>query len=81
MRNRIIVIGAIGGVILYPYFENFEHMIGLPMPLLLGEIQTLFLKLMVGVLVVLGGGQHVGERLADVVGVRRPEATHVGQEP
>ncbi len=50
---KIFVIGAVGTIILYPYFDKFEHMVGLPIPLLMGELKFLFLKLMVGVLVVL----------------------------
>jgi len=50
---KIVVIGAVGGVILFPYFETFEHMIGLPMALLMNEIRILFIKLMMGVLIVL----------------------------
>lgn len=50
---KITLIGTVGVIILYPYFDKFEHLIGLPMEALLLEIQTLIVRLMIGVLVVL----------------------------
>lgn len=49
---KIALVAIVGTVILYPYFDKFEHMIGLPMIALLGEMQTLTVRLMIGVLVV-----------------------------
>ncbi|MCC6598340.1 MAG: flagellar biosynthesis protein FlhB [Alphaproteobacteria bacterium] len=50
---KIALIGTVGVIILYPYFDKFEHLIGLPMQALSIEIQTLVVRLMIGVLVVL----------------------------
>lgn len=50
---KISLIGIVGVIILYPYFDKFEHLIGLPMEVLAGEILTLTVRLMIGVLVVL----------------------------
>jgi len=50
---KIVVIGIIGTVILAPYFDKFEHFVGLPIPLMLDELQSLVVRLMIGVLVVL----------------------------
>lgn len=50
---KIALIGLVGTIILYPYFDRFEHMIGLPMIVLLEEIQMLTVRVMIGVLVVL----------------------------
>ncbi|MCK6418480.1 MAG: flagellar biosynthesis protein FlhB [Alphaproteobacteria bacterium] len=50
---KIGLIGVVSAVILYPYFDKLEHMVGMPMTLLLDEIQSIILRLMTGVLVVL----------------------------
>lgn len=50
---KIILIAAVGTVVLYPYFGNVDHMVGLPPPLLMQEIQTLVIRLMTGILVAL----------------------------
>lgn len=50
---KISLIGVVGVIILYPYFDKFEHLIGLPMQALAQEILTLIVRLMIGVLVVL----------------------------
>jgi flagellar biosynthesis protein FlhB len=50
---KITLIGVIGVIILKPYFGQLEHMIGLPMELLMQELQMLVIRLMVGILVVL----------------------------
>ncbi len=49
---KLLTVGVVGIVILLPYFGQLEHLVGLPMPLLLDEIQSLVVKLMIGVLVV-----------------------------
>ncbi|MBL4803432.1 MAG: flagellar biosynthesis protein FlhB [Alphaproteobacteria bacterium] len=50
---KIGIVAVVSVVILYPYFDKFEHMIGLPMPSLLFELQTLIIRLMLGVLIVM----------------------------
>lgn len=50
---KIGTVGFIGVVILKPYFGQMEHIVGLPMELLLEELRTLVIRLMIGVLVVL----------------------------
>ena len=50
---KIFMIGVVCVIIIYPYFDNFEHMVGLPMPLLLDELQTLITRLLLGVLIVM----------------------------
>ena len=50
---KIATIAVVGVIILYPYFDKFEHLIGLPMPMLLIELKTLVVKLMIGVLIAL----------------------------
>lgn len=50
---KLAIIGVVGVVILYPYFGQFEHFIGLPIPLLMVELKDLIVRLMIGVLVVL----------------------------
>jgi len=50
---KISIIGAVGFVIIAPYFEAIDHMVGLPLPLLMDELQAMAVKMMIGVLVVL----------------------------
>lgn len=50
---KITIIGVVGVVILKPYFGQLDHMVGLPMMLILDELQSLAVKLMIGVLIVL----------------------------
>ena len=50
---KIVVIGILGTIILAPYFDKFEHLVGLPIPLMLDELKILVIRLMIGVLVVL----------------------------
>ncbi|MGH1399257.1 MAG: flagellar biosynthesis protein FlhB [Alphaproteobacteria bacterium] len=50
---KITTIGVVGTIILLPYFEKVEHLIGLPIPSLLLEIKDLIIWLMIGVLIVL----------------------------
>lgn len=51
---KIVVIEVLSALkLLYPYFGQLDHMVGLPIPLLMGEMKTLVVRLMVGILVVL----------------------------
>lgn len=50
---KLFMIGLVGIVILYPYFGQIEHFVGLPMPLLLQELKSLTIWLMIGILIVL----------------------------
>lgn len=49
---KIATVGVVGVVIVYPYFGQLEHFVGLPMGLLLLELQSLITWLMIGVLIV-----------------------------
>ena len=50
---KIALIGAVGIILIAPYYDKFERLIGQPMPFLLDEIHALIMRLMIGVLVVL----------------------------
>jgi flagellar biosynthetic protein FlhB len=50
---KILIIGTISVVVLYPYFDKLEHWIGIPMLVLMEEISMLTVKLMIAVLIVL----------------------------
>ncbi|MGQ0527106.1 MAG: flagellar biosynthesis protein FlhB [Alphaproteobacteria bacterium] len=50
---KLCVISLVGVLILYPFFGQLEHTIGLPLPVILDELKTLIIRLMIGVLVVL----------------------------
>lgn len=48
---KLCVIGIIGVIILYPYFDRFEHLIGMPYVQVMDELIVLIIRLMIGVLV------------------------------
>lgn len=50
---KISIVGSVGFVLLYPFYENVDHFVGLPIPYMMGELEMLFFRLMAGVLVVL----------------------------
>lgn len=50
---KLGLVGIVGLAVLYPYFDKFEHFIGLPMPMLLEEIKILVMRLLIAVVVVL----------------------------
>jgi flagellar biosynthetic protein FlhB len=50
---KISAIAVVGTVIIYPYFDKFEHFIGLPVPAFMAELKSLVVRMMIGVLVVL----------------------------
>lgn len=49
---KLAAVGTVGVVILQPYFSSLEHMVGLPVPLLLDELQSLVVWLLIGVLII-----------------------------
>ena len=50
---KITVIGIVGVIIVWPYFDDFTNMIAMPPAIVLEELQSLVIMLMTGVLVVL----------------------------
>lgn len=50
---KISIVGVVGTIIIYPYFDKFEHLIGLPMPTLLHELKSLVMDMLIGILIVL----------------------------
>lgn len=50
---KISIVGLVGVVILQPYWGQMEHMIGLPMPVLMDELMTLIVRMMIGILITL----------------------------
>lgn len=50
---KIGIIGFIGILLLKPFYGSIDHMIGLPVPTMMDEMQGLVLRLMSGILVVL----------------------------
>jgi flagellar biosynthetic protein FlhB len=50
---KIGIIGTAGTLLLSPYFGQAEHMVGLPLSLLMSEIYTLVMRLLVGILAIL----------------------------
>ena len=50
---KIAVVSVVGVVILYPYFDKLEHLIEMPMMMVMDELQGLIVRLMIGILIVL----------------------------
>lgn len=50
---KIGVIASVGSVILYPYFDKVEHLVGLETLFVLDEMKAMVVRLMTGILVVL----------------------------
>ena len=50
---KISVVGVIGTIIIYPYFDRFEHFIDLETGAAVAELQYLVLKMMAGILIFL----------------------------
>lgn len=50
---KIGIIGAVGAVLLIPFYGSVEHMVGLPVSTMMNEMASLILRLMTGILVVL----------------------------
>lgn len=50
---KIGVIGAVGVILLYPFYGGVEHMVGLPVPTMMDELQSLVIRMMSGILIVL----------------------------
>jgi len=47
------LVGGVGFILIYPFFDSIEHLVGLPLPFFLDTLHTLVLKMLAGVLVVL----------------------------
>lgn len=50
---KLGIIGAVGAILLYPFYGQVDHLVGQPLSMILDEMLMLFLRLMAGVLVVL----------------------------
>lgn len=50
---KIAIVGTVGFIILAPYYDSIDHFVGLPIGYMMVELRSLFLRLMIGVLVVL----------------------------
>ena len=50
---KITIIGAIATIIIYPYFGSLEHMIDMPVLMVMEELHFLVVRMMIGILVVL----------------------------
>ena len=50
---KIGIIGTVGVILLYPFYGAVDHMVGLPVPIMLDELQSLVIRMMSGILVVL----------------------------
>ncbi|MFN3827083.1 MAG: flagellar biosynthesis protein FlhB [Micavibrio sp.] len=50
---KLGIVGFVGYLILSPFFGRLEHLVGLPIPIMMDEMLALTLRLMAGVLIVL----------------------------
>lgn len=50
---KIAIISVVCIIIIRPYFGEMDHMVGLPMPLMLDEMKELVVKMMIGIVVVM----------------------------
>ena len=50
---KVVIIGAVATVILKPFFDGLDHFISLPIPRVMAELMIIFIKMMVGILMVL----------------------------
>ena len=50
---KLGIIGSVGFMLLYPFYASVDHMVGLPVPLMMDELKGLVSRLMIGILVVL----------------------------
>ncbi len=50
---KIGVIAVVGVIILYPFYMVVDHLVGMPVPLVLGELRDLVARMMTGILIVL----------------------------
>lgn len=50
---KLAIIGTVGFLLMFPFYKTVDHMVGLSMPMLVWEMNTLVLRLLGGVLAVL----------------------------
>lgn len=50
---KISIVSIVSVIILYPYFDRFEHLIDSPIDVVLEELQVLVIMLLIGVLIVM----------------------------
>ncbi|HPD82379.1 MAG TPA: flagellar biosynthesis protein FlhB [Alphaproteobacteria bacterium] len=50
---KITIIGAVGFILLKPFYSSVDHMVGMPVPVMMEELQSLVFRMMSGILVVL----------------------------
>lgn len=50
---KLCVVGIVGTIIIYPYFDKFEHMVDMPAFQVMEEMKDLVIRMMVGVLTIL----------------------------
>ncbi|MGH1375742.1 MAG: flagellar biosynthesis protein FlhB [Alphaproteobacteria bacterium] len=50
---KISIVGLVAFIIVYPYFDKFEHLIDLPISAMMEELRILVVKMMIGVLIVM----------------------------
>lgn len=50
---KITIVGAVGYILIAPFFGRADHLVGMPIPLMLDEMHALVIRMLTGMLVVL----------------------------
>ncbi len=50
---KLLIVGTVAFIIIYPYFDKFEHMVDMPLFMVMEELRYLVVRMLVGILIVL----------------------------
>ncbi len=50
---KLAIVGSVAFIIISPYFDRFEHMIDMPLIMVMGELKFLVVRMLMGILIVL----------------------------
>ncbi len=50
---KLVIVGTVAFVIIYPYFDKFEHLIDMPLSMVMEELKFLVVRMLIGILIVL----------------------------
>ncbi len=50
---KLSIVGTVAFIIIFPYFDKFEHMIDMPLIMVMGELKFLVVRMLIGILTIL----------------------------
>lgn len=50
---KLAIVGCVAFIIIYPYFDKFEHMIDMPLVMVMEELKDMVVRMLMGILIVL----------------------------